>query len=208
MTTTIASSPSSFKTLALEGICSGAGPDLAAYEDVSRPLSIPVPQHSVFRSQKLHLALRYPVWTPYPRCSWACPVLLLPTRLAFVPVLSSVSELPSPVTHTPTQACCVPPVGLYSQEAEAWASSGISRLNQGMGKDCTALPSSVGEQEEVPRASPEGGGPLCPRFWGCTTCDVGRVKSSRRGGHPDPNVQMHAWGWPFWHTLLQISPSL
>lgn len=58
---------------------------------------------------------------------------------------SPVSELPSSVTHTPTQVCWMPRSLFYSQEVEAWVSSGLSCLTKGTGKKyCMGLPGDMG----------------------------------------------------------------
>lgn len=111
-----------------------------------RPTLLPGATTQCPGDQNLHLSVDHPVWTSHPYCTR--PVLSCccqPPHLAFVAVLPSpLSELPSPVTPTPTQVCWMPQSLFYSQEVEAWVSSGLSCLTKGTGKkDWTELPGDM-----------------------------------------------------------------
>ena len=59
---------------------------------ISGDLTLPWCHHTVrIGGQSLHLTVHHPVWTSYPCCSWACPVLLLP---AYSPCLCPSPLLP------------------------------------------------------------------------------------------------------------------
>lgn len=123
--------------------------------------------------QNLHLTVHHPVWTSSPAAaepaqSCCCQA----ARPASVPVLSSpVSEPPSPVTRSPTQAHWLPQSVFHRQQVQTGVSSGLSCLTKGMGEKK--------KLEEVPRPSPEGRSPLHPGFQGRATRATGSVSAAR-----------------------------